>query len=519
MMTRRRFLQSSTILVSGLARLKLDAADSSETGVTGSVERIDDRVCLFLDDRFVAEQAGLRRTWHQGQPLPDPAIVADPWDNWPHLFGSVLYDPQDAMYKMWYSSIREGIFYAQSRDARTWIKPKLGLLDFNGSRENNHVMTRMSLPNVLLDPNEKDPAARFKLFAWDHSYYDREPKEERADGHKLFRSHDGIHWEPVGPGVPGSLLAESDRCTNFICPDTNQVISDSPAGRYLASFRTYPKRWTDGGLEAGRRRSVGISTAAQITGPWQPIVTSLVPDEHDDKAVALAFGDKWPGAKWAELYVMPLFPYGKHYIGLLSLLHVVCDGAGKCVDNAIGAGDLQFAFSHDGVSWCRPAERRPLIARSGATDLHPVYAACSPPLEMGNEIWVFYAEANSSHPATEDPRSQIRAAAWRRDGFVSLDAAEKPGSLTTCPLKLAGSRLVVNAQTAAGGVFRVALLDETGQAIPGFGLADCDDLLGDHIAREVSWRQQSDISALIARPLRLKVELAQGSFYSFRSAS
>ena len=497
----------------------MNAADPSAPGVIDSVDRVTDRACLFLDDRFVAEQAGLARAWHQGQPLPEPAVVADAWDRWPHLFGSVLFDPQDHLYKMWYSGIREGIFYAESRDGRTWIKPKLGLIDFNGSKENNHVMTRISLPNVLLDPNEKDPAARFKLFGWDHAYYDKEPKEERANGHKLFRSPDGIHWEPAGEGVPGSLLAESERCTNFICPDTNQVIWDSLAGRYLATFRTYPKRWVDGGFEPGRRRAIGITTAPRITGPWQPIVTAVAPDEQDDKAVAIALRDEGPGSKWAELYVMPPFTYGNHYVGLLSPLHIARDGSGNCVDNARGGGDLQLTFSHDGMKWHRTAERRPLIAPSPSTDLHPVYAACSAPLEMGNKIWIYYAEANSSHPMKEDPKSQIRAAAWRRDGFVSLDAAEKPGTLTTRPLKFTGSKLVINAQVAEGGSLRVALRDEAGKAIPGFDLADCEEIRGDHVAKEVSWRQASDISAQTAKPLCLKIEMSHGRLYSFRSAA
>ena len=34
--------------------------------------RIGDRSCLFLDDRFIAQQSGLKRTWHQGQPRAEP---------------------------------------------------------------------------------------------------------------------------------------------------------------------------------------------------------------------------------------------------------------------------------------------------------------------------------------------------------------------------------------------------------------------------------------------------------------
>jgi hypothetical protein len=64
---------------------------------------IANRTCLFLDDRFIAEQSGLKRVWHQGKPRPEPAIQAErqnPWEKWPHMFGSVIRDPKDGFVSM-----------------------------------------------------------------------------------------------------------------------------------------------------------------------------------------------------------------------------------------------------------------------------------------------------------------------------------------------------------------------------------------------------------------------------------
>src|ERR1043166_8331722 len=70
-----------------------------------AAEMIRDRTCLFLDDRFVAEQSGLKRTWHQGKPQPQPAITeSGKWERWLHMFGSVIHDPKDGLYKMYYES-------------------------------------------------------------------------------------------------------------------------------------------------------------------------------------------------------------------------------------------------------------------------------------------------------------------------------------------------------------------------------------------------------------------------------
>jgi hypothetical protein len=397
------------------------------------------------------------------------------------------------------------MFYAESRDGKVWSKPKLGLHTVDSSKDNNLVTPAVALPNVFLDPNERDPKARFKLFAWDTSYYAKMPLEERANGHKLFRSSEGIRWDPMGAGIPGSVVAPSDRLSNFITSDTNQVIWDSLAGRYLVSFRTYPKQWPEGEFEAGRRRSIGITTAQQITGSWPPVVTCIIPDEQDDKAAALAMRGVPPACKkWAELYVMPLFTYGNHYVGLLSLIHVADVGDGKMVANAIGGGDLQLAFSHDAMKWHRPAERPTLVSPSPAADLHPVYAACSSPLEMGEEIWIYYAEANSSHPAAKDPKSQIRAAAWRRDGFVSLDAAGK-GSLITQPLRVAGKQMLVNFQ----GAMTVTALDAHGQSIAGLLP---QNLTGNSISQALDW----DLSKLSGQAIRLRFDLEKASLWSIR---
>ncbi len=486
-----------------------------------TIEQVGNRTNLFLDDRFVAEQSGLIRTWHRGRPLPEPAIVGDACDQWPHLFGSVVFDPQEKLYRMWYSSIREGMYYAESRDGRVWRKPKLGLCDFNGSKDNNLVMSGVSLPNVILDPSDNDPAGRFKLFAWDHAYYNKEPKNDRANGHTLFRSQDGVHWKPAGKGVPGSLMAPEDRCANFITPDTNQVIWDSIANRYLVTFRTYPKRWALGEFEEGRRRSIGITMAERVTGPWQPIVTCLVADREDDRAAARSMRDvpaEW--SRWAELYSMPTFTYGNHYIGLLSLIHVTRSPDDKTTAaNVPGGGDLQLTFSHDGTTWHRPPGRPTLIAASSAADLHPTYAACSPPLEMGDEAWIYYAEANASHPTANEPRSQIRAATWRKDGFASLaTTGNTQGVLTTPALAFTGGKLQLNVDVEQGGEVRVELLKADGMPIAGFAASDCDpvDPGNDGVSRVVSWQGQSDLSRFPFKTLCLRISLKNGRIYAFR---
>src|SRR5437764_10466349 len=148
-------------------------------------------------------------------------------------------------------------------------------------------------------------------------------------------------------------------------------------------------------------------------------------------------------------------------------------------DTVAGSGDLQLTFSHDGKKWYRHPDRQSLIAPSPAK-LIPVFAACNEPLEMGDEVWIFYTEATGTH-AEEGTPSYLRAARWRKDGFVSLDCAGK-GRLTTPPLVVQGRELRVNFRGHEEGSLRVALLDDQGKPIPGFAADDCDPFTGDAVA-------------------------------------
>jgi hypothetical protein len=244
----------------------------------GSAAPIDvaDRTCLFLDDQFIAEQSGLTRTWHQGKRQAEAAITGQ----WPHMFGSVLYDPQTKLYKMWYEDVAYGagwIHYAESKDGKTWVKPNLGLVEISGSgyvgtKSNNCIIAKAELPNVFLDPQDPDPAGRFKMLLW-------------TSGHNLFRSADGIQWERIGYRPEIAFPEGDETIQSRTVLDTHQVIWDPLGQRYLGSFRLFPLHpglpgWhrsethvmTD--VVGGHRRAVGVSTSTSLTNGWTRQVTA-----------------------------------------------------------------------------------------------------------------------------------------------------------------------------------------------------------------------------------------------------
>ena len=96
--------------------------------------------------------------------------------------------------------------YATSHDGVRWGKPKLGLYEFEGSKENN--ICSRAWGSVLKDLAEEDPAKRYKFIS-------KGPDRDQYGTYRDIRlnfSSDGVHWNkgpkiemPQWGGVDGPL--------------------------------------------------------------------------------------------------------------------------------------------------------------------------------------------------------------------------------------------------------------------------------------------------------------------------
>ena len=100
-------------------------------------------------------------------------------------------------------------------------------------------------------------------------------------------------------------------------------------------------------------------------------------------------------------------------------------------------------------------------------------------------------------------RSAFGLVKLRRDRWVALAPADgTEGTLTTSLIAVARPELRVNAD-AAGGSIAVELVDcQSGDAAPGFSVAECDPISGDGLDQVVSWGGRSDLSAIIGTARR-----------------
>src|SRR5262249_4301803 len=130
--------------------------------------------------------------------------------------------------------------------------------------------------------------------------------------------------------------------------------------------------------------------------------------------------------------------------------------------------------------------------------------------EAPPELSIYFIEDNWKRP------TRLRRYTLRIDGFVALHATQKSGEFVSRPLVFRGKKLSLNFATSAAGNLRVELQDAAGTPLPGFTLAECDEIFGDTLERTVTWKEKADVSSLAGRPIRLRVVLREADLFSLR---
>lgn len=190
---------------------------------------------VFADRGVMAEANDPHTHWHEYD-LPHgirlvcehaekgefPIKPEHPWETGGIEITSILQLEDKIM--VWGHCIPGGGCYFESTDGTTWQRPNLGLLEFDGSKENNLVPTVMG--RVCYDP-AASPQERFK--AASNSDYDPEAFEE----YKKHRPWNRMATE-TDPGrvhaVFGYVSPDGHRWTKLPEPIT---VEPSDGGQYL----------------------------------------------------------------------------------------------------------------------------------------------------------------------------------------------------------------------------------------------------------------------------------------------
>lgn len=116
------------------------------------------------------------------------------------------------------------------------------------------------------------------------------------------------------------------------------------------------------------------------------------------------------------------------------------------------------------------------------------------------------------------PEWHIERLLWRVDGFASLSAPHVGGEMLTKPVRFTGAKLELNYRTGAAATVRVEIQTENGAPIPGYRLEDCPEIIGDEIARFVTWKNRGNVAELAGKPVRLRFVLNDADLFALRFA-
>jgi hypothetical protein len=202
----------------------------------------------------------------------------------------------------------------------------------------------------------------------------------------------------------------------------------------------------------------------------------------------------------AELYNFDAAPYESLMLGLCSVLHSGPRAAGRPKINSI-----MLAFSRDGYHFDRPHRKAVLttVDDPNAWNYGNVQSVAGGGVIVGDRFYMYASGRNSKEDTTG-------LYIWRRDGFVSMNAGQTEGTLTTRPLCFRGRHLFVNL-AADDGRMDVELLDQDGRVLAhSKTLARLDKTLV-----RVGWADVPDLSQWSGQPVRFRFRLQNVNLYAF----
>ncbi len=453
---------------------------------------------LLVDDFLIDHRdASVELRLHH--PVPqEVAIVFDaPWEGNNCSYHTVIQEGE--LYRMYYrgSNFDEKIqhtheqvvCYAESKDGIHWTKPVLGLVEFDGSKENNIIWKGYGSHNFapFKDANPKcPPEERYKALGGDET-----------KGLMAYKSPDGIHW---------SYLRDTPVVTEGYFDSQNLAFWDVNRERYVEYHRDFKKE----GAVSGRDIMTG--TSDDFRSWTKPQWLGYVP------------------RRTTQLYTnqVTLYYRAPHlYLGFPAR-YVAGRGWYSGLNERISQADMRcgtdytdtgFMTSRDGTLFHVWQEA---FVRPGPVTDRWVYG-------FGYAAWGM-VETKSDIPGAPNEISfyiqdvgnwygkgnQIRRYTLRLDGFVSARAPLCGGTFTTKPLVFQGNRLFLNYATSVNGGVQVEIRDADGRPLPGFTLADCPSALGDAIERPVVWKNGADVGSLAGKPIRLHFVLEDADVFAFR---
>jgi hypothetical protein len=440
---------------------------------------------LLLDERIVENVENTRLTVgtvrkHDRNPL----FAEDkPWEpRFDNLYANIVYDEDENLYKCWYSPFiidesttntprkdrvnggkfkyqgrhtgrrREmGICYAVSRDGIKWDKPSLGVVEFQGGRDNNLVWRGPHGTGIFKDPRDPNPNRRYKAFF-------------KGNMISVGFSPDGIHWSDAIECPEANVAGDTH----------NNALWAPTLGQYVGITRTWAKP---------RGRQVARTSSKDFL-KWTRAEVVLEGIENH-----------------LQTYAMPVFYYAGVYIGLPAIYNSDADRT-----------HTELAWSPDTVTWHRIDPGTPLIANGtvkGQYDWGTVYAAAYP-VFLKDEIRLYYGGCDDKHFGWRN--GFFCLATLRPDGFAGYEPnlPDAPAIITTKSMLSTGHPVTLTADVREGGSVTATLFGSDGNK-----LADSRPVRKTVTGAKLQWPGKLKLPALKGKKVYLEFRLRNAKLYSF----
>ena len=406
-----------------------------------------------------ASPYGVKIIAHKPQLDPRPIIPQDKsWES--RVLGSycsVLKVKEK--YFAWYEAQSVsgffGVCYAESDDGINWNKPNLGLIEFEGDKNNNIIRDNWHPAHkidgyVLIDEGETviycedaPENERFKMI-FTRVYHQNDIVVNVC----LWGAYsaDGIHWTETGP-----LFKGGDTQSSFFYDKSKKkyvIISKCQNSEHLI------------------RRTQMYSESEDFIHWSEPrIILNGDPNDPPDIDYYTSACHQWKDAKNAYVMFPAIFHRTKDYV------HPI------------------IVTSRDLLTYNRPIGLEPLIP------MDKKYRSAYPNVGMVEEDgkWYHYISlhVNGHHGGFKDPnvipeQLGLFRFYFREDGYTSLQS-ESHGGITTIPLNF-GKQLKLNADIQYTGYIKIAITEEkTNIPLKGFSFEDCKLIKIDKNSYEVKW--------------------------------
>ncbi|MCG3771006.1 MAG: hypothetical protein JW384_02186 [Nitrosomonadaceae bacterium] len=322
------------------------------------------------------------------------------------------------------------------------------------------------------------------------------PSEKLAQRYIPIFSADGLRWHAPEnadeePGISGRGVGDTG--TMMLADDRLPMSRDDLPGRYVAFPRVHVRvgRWN--------RRSVGMIACnsthnrKRIMLDWPHPALVLAPDFIDDEMARIRLAQAYkdgithfddPNDHHCEFYTMQPWRVGDVFVGAVYIFDISMNMDKRGAWNQHGIMEIQLVHSRDLVHWDRLGDRQPWIARGeqGSMDDSIVHYS-SIPVQIGDQMFVYYSANNVPHPTvdqtivsqisqqvlagTRHAIGHVGCATFRPDGYISLEAGDAPGKVSTKVFTLKGEHLSLNVDAGSGEI-TVAVCGEDVRLLEGF---------------------------------------------------